>query len=90
MKYMITYTLRISEDLMEQLREVAEYNSRSVNKEIEFLIKQHIETFQKEHDEVIVIKDVGHINEIAHYLHTVPHEVLCSISKRVPRIYKEK
>ena len=52
MKYMITYTLRISEDLMEQLREVAEYNSRSVNKEIEFLIKQHIETFQKEHDEV--------------------------------------
>ncbi len=44
----------------------------------------------KEHDEVIVIKDVDHINEIAHYLHTVPHEVLCSISKRVPRIYKEK
>ena len=49
MKYMLTYTLRISEDLMEQLREVAEYNSRSVNKEIEFLIKQHVETFQKEH-----------------------------------------
>ena len=34
---------------MEQLREVSEYNSRSVNKEIEFLIKQHVETFQKEH-----------------------------------------
>ncbi len=49
MKYMLTYTLRINEDLMEQLREVAEYNSRSVNKEIEFLIKQHVETFQKEH-----------------------------------------
>ena len=49
MKYMLTYTLRISEDLMEQLREVAEYNSRSVNKEIEFLIKQHVEAFQKEH-----------------------------------------
>ena len=43
----------------------------------------------QEHDEVIIIKDVAHINEIAHYLHTVPHEVLCSISKRVPRIYKE-
>lgn len=49
MKYMLTYTLRINEDLMEQLREVAEYNSRSVNKEIEFLIKQHVETFQKEY-----------------------------------------
>lgn len=43
----------------------------------------------KEHDEVVIIKDVEHINEIAHYLHTVPHEILCSISKRVPRIYKE-
>ncbi len=42
-----------------------------------------------EHDEVVVIKDVDHINEISSYLHTVPHEVLCSISKRVPRIYKE-
>ena len=47
MKYMLTYTLRINEDLMEQLREVAEYNSHSVNKEIEFLIKQHVETFSK-------------------------------------------
>lgn len=43
----------------------------------------------KEHDEVVIIKDVEHINEIACYIHTVPHEILCSISKRVPRIYKE-
>lgn len=41
------------------------------------------------HDLVQVIKDKEHILEIAHMLHTVPHEVLTSISKRVPRIYIE-
>lgn len=33
------------------------------------------------HDLVQVIKDKEHILEIAHMLHTVPHEVLTSISK---------
>lgn len=42
-----------------------------------------------EHDEVIVIKDVEHIYEIAKFLNTVCHEVMCNISKRVPRLYKE-
>lgn len=41
------------------------------------------------HDKVVVIKDTAHILEIAKHLHTVPHEVLCNISKRVPRIYEE-
>lgn len=42
-----------------------------------------------EHDEAIVIKDVEHIYEIAKFLNTICHEVMCNISKRVPRLYKE-
>jgi len=39
-------------------------------------------------DKVTIIKDIKHINEIAKHLETIPYEILCSISKRVPRIYK--
>ena len=39
-------------------------------------------------DKVVIIKDNKHINEIAKHLDTITYEVLCSISKRVPRIYK--
>ncbi len=39
-------------------------------------------------DDVIVLKDINHITEVANYLDTIPYEVLCSIGKRVPRIYK--
>ena len=41
-------------------------------------------------DQVIIIKDIEHIKKIAHHLETIPYEVLCSISKRVPRIYKKR
>ena len=39
-------------------------------------------------DKVVVIKDIDHIKEIADYLDTITYEVICSVSKRVPRIYK--
>jgi len=38
-------------------------------------------------DKVILIKDIEHIEEIAKHLDTISYEVLCSIGKRVPRIY---
>ncbi len=38
-------------------------------------------------DQVIVIKDIDHIKEIANHLDTISYEVICSIGKRVPRIY---
>ena len=38
-------------------------------------------------DKVIIIKDIKHIKEIAKQLNTIEYEVLCSIGKRVPRIY---
>ena len=38
-------------------------------------------------DKVEIIKDIEHIKQIAKYLNTISYEVLCTISKRVPRIY---
>lgn len=38
-------------------------------------------------DRVTLIKDVKHIEEIAKHLDTISYEVLCSVGKRVPRIY---
>ena len=39
-------------------------------------------------DKVVIIKDNDHIKEIAQHLDTITYEVICSVSKRVPRIYK--
>lgn len=38
-------------------------------------------------DKVEIIKDIDHIKKIANHLDTISYEVICSISKRVPRIY---
>lgn len=38
-------------------------------------------------DKVTLIKNITHIEEIAKHLDTIPYEVLCSIGKRVPRVY---
>ena len=38
-------------------------------------------------DRVTLIKDIEHIEEIAKHLNTISYEVLCSIGKRVPRVY---
>lgn len=40
-------------------------------------------------DDVLVIKDISHIYEIAKHLDTITYEVLCSIGKRVSRVYVE-
>ncbi len=41
-KQVSKFTLRIPTELLDVLRKVAEENGRSVNKEIEMLIKNHI------------------------------------------------
>ncbi len=47
MKPINPYPLRIDEELMEDIRKIAELNSRSVNKEIEYIIKKRIEEYKK-------------------------------------------
>lgn len=41
----------------------------------------------KLHDRVMILKDNEHINEVCDHLETIPYEVMCSISKRVERVY---
>lgn len=43
-----TYPLRIDEELMEELRYLAKEHVRSVNKEIEYLIKEAVKIFKEE------------------------------------------
>lgn len=40
-------------------------------------------------DKVTIIKDIKHIEKIAKHLDTISYEVMCSVGKRVPRIYVE-
>lgn len=41
-------------------------------------------------DTVVILKDNEHIKQVANYLESIPYEVLCSISDRVPRVYVQK
>lgn len=48
----IKYTLRIESELMEKFRFVAEYNARSANRELEVIMKKHIEEFEEVHGKI--------------------------------------
>lgn len=47
-----TFSLRIPHLMLDKLGYIAKYNSRTKNKEVEMLIKKHIENFEKEHGEI--------------------------------------
>lgn len=51
------FPLRLDDELREKLRFIAEQNSRSINKEIEFIVKRHIDAYEKEHGEITVPKE---------------------------------
>lgn len=48
------YTFRVSPQLLEKLHYVAEADGRSVNKELEWLVRQHIHAFERQHGEIPV------------------------------------
>ena len=39
------------------------------------------------YDQVEILKDIEHINYVSEYLDTIPYEVMCTVSKRVERVY---
>ena len=43
------YTLRVSQDLLDKLGVIAEYEGRTKNRELEQLIKKRIAEFEAEH-----------------------------------------
>lgn len=46
------FTIRIKPLMLRKIRYIAEYNARSANREVETLIKKHIEQFEKEHGKI--------------------------------------
>jgi len=46
------FTIRMERDLLNKIRYVAEYNARSANREVEFLIRNHVKDFEKQHGEI--------------------------------------
>lgn len=47
------FTVRVEEDLLRKLSYVAEYNARSANREVEFLMRKRIAEFEKTHGKII-------------------------------------
>ena len=48
-----------------------------------------IDDHVKIHDKVYIYKDINHINYMSEYIDTIPYELICNISKRVPRYYQD-
>lgn len=46
------FTLRIDSDLLQKFRFVSEYNARSANREIEILMKKHVQDFENKHGKI--------------------------------------
>lgn len=43
------FTLRLEEDNFDKIRHIADKNKRSIAKQIEYLIEQHINDYEREH-----------------------------------------
>ena len=46
------YTLRVDQTLLDKLGYIAEYEGRTKNRELEQLLKRHIEQFEREHGKI--------------------------------------
>ena len=49
------YTFRVSPHLLDKLHYIAEADGRSVNKELEWLVRCYIEEFEEKHGEIKLI-----------------------------------
>ena len=48
------FTLRVSRELLDKLKYIAEYEGRTKNKELEHMIKERIALFEREHGSIPV------------------------------------
>lgn len=55
--YYSPFSLRISENLMDKIKYIASQNKRSANKEIEFILEQHIHEYEKTNGEILLNSD---------------------------------
>lgn len=52
------YTFRVNRLLLDKLRFVARYDGRTINGELEYLARQRIAAFEKEHGPIDLSKDL--------------------------------
>ena len=50
--YYPPFSLRVSEDLLDKVKYIAENNKRSANQEIEFALEQYVKTFEAENGKI--------------------------------------
>ncbi len=50
--YYSPFSLRISENLLDKIKYIAEQNKRSANKEIEFALEQYIRKYEAENGQI--------------------------------------
>lgn len=50
--YYPPFSLRVSEDLLDKVKYIAENNKRSANKEIEFALEQYVKTFEAKNGKI--------------------------------------
>ncbi len=48
------YTLRVPQELLDKLAYIANYEGRTKNKELEQLIKKHIDEFEAKHGKILL------------------------------------
>lgn len=46
------FTIRTDSELLKKFRIVADFNARSANREIEVLMKKHVDEFEREHGKI--------------------------------------
>lgn len=51
------FTFRVESDVLEKLRYIADINFRTVNKELEMLVKQYIARYEDENGAIPLSKD---------------------------------
>lgn len=50
------YSLRIDADVMDKMKIIADNNSRSKNKEIEYALKKYVDVYEAQHGEIKIEK----------------------------------
>lgn len=54
MKNTISYTLRIDEEIHEKMKKIAKEQMRSLNSQLEYVMKEFVKSWEKEHGKVVV------------------------------------
>ena len=52
--YYTPFSLRVSEELLDKVKQLAAAHKRSTNKEIEFALEQYVAAYEQEHGSILL------------------------------------